>query len=259
MKKLALIGLSALLGLSPAAFAETPKELRVGLEAAYEPFTYKTADGQLTGFDVDIANALCEELQVKCTFVEQDWKGIIPALNAKKYDAIISSMSITEERKKAVDFTEKYYNTPARLVARADAGLDGSPTGLKGKKIGVLKASTHEKYAQKAYAPAGATVVPYESTQQVYLDMVAGRVDATVADSVEVSVGFLKKPEGQGFAFVGGPLQDEAIFGQGAGIAVRKGDTALRDRLNAAIQAIRANGKYQAIQDKYFDFDVYGG
>ena len=248
--------LAALLGvaLTTAASAET---LRVGLEAAYEPFAYKNEQGELVGFDVEIAEALCAQMDVTCEFVEQDWKGIIPALNTRKYDAIISSMSITEERKKAVDFTQKYYQTPSVLVARADSGIDGAAGSLAGKRIGVLKASTQERYALKAYA--GAEVVAYDSTQQVYLDLVAGRLDATVADSVEVSVGFLGKPEGEGFAFVGGPIKDDVIFGAGAGIAVRKGEQALRERLDRAIEAIRANGTYAAINARYFDFDIYGG
>lgn len=248
--------LAALLGvaLTAAASAET---LRVGLEAAYEPFAYKNEQGELVGFDVEIAEALCAQMDVTCEFVEQDWKGIIPALNTRKYDAIISSMSITEERMKAVDFTQKYYQTPSVLVARADSGIDGAPASLSGKRIGVLKASTQERYALKAYS--GAEVVAYDSTQQVYLDLVAGRLDATVADSVEVSVGFLGKPEGEGFAFVGGPIKDDAIFGAGAGIAVRKGEQALRERLDRAIEAIRTNGTYAAINARYFDFDIYGG
>ncbi|MGL6070539.1 ABC transporter substrate-binding protein [Craterilacuibacter sp.] len=256
MKKLALSFVAAL-SVAGYAQAEMPKTVRIGVEAAYEPFASKSADGKLIGFDIDMANALCAQMKVKCVFVEQDWKGIIPALNAKKYDAIISSMSITDERKKAVDFTDKYYHTPSRLIAKAGSG-NGAAASLKGKKIGVLKASIQEKYAHKYYAPAGAVVVPYDNTQQVYLDMNAGRLDGTVADSVEGSAGFLKKPQGKDFAFVGPVLADPAIFGQGAGIALRKGDTALRDGFNGAIKAIRANGTYKKINDKYFAFDAYG-
>ncbi|MFC4158020.1 ABC transporter substrate-binding protein [Chitinimonas lacunae] len=257
MKKTALLGAFVALAVSSSAFAKEWKEIRIGLEAAYEPFTYKTADGKLTGFDVDIANALCEQMKAKCSFVEQDWKGIIPALRANKFDAIISSMSITEERKKAVDFSAKYYHTPQRLVGKTGAG-DGSPASLKGKRVGILKASTQEKYAQKYYAPAGATLVPYDAQQQVYLDLAAGRIDYTVADAVEVGEGFLKKPEGKAFAYIGAELKDDQLFGLGAGVAVRKSDTDLRDQFTAAIKAIRANGVYKKINDKYFKFDVYG-
>ncbi|RQW23920.1 ABC transporter substrate-binding protein [Rhodobacteraceae bacterium CH30] len=256
MKKLA-VSVALALSCSGLALAEQPKQIRIGVDATYEPFASKSADGKLVGFDIDMANALCAQMKAKCVFVEQDWKGIIPALNAKKYDAIISSMSITDERKKAVDFTDKYYHTPSRLIAKAGS-VKGTPDSLNGKKIGVLKASTQEKYAQKYYAPAGAIVVPYDNTQQVYLDLNAGRLDGTVADSVEGSTGFLKKPEGKGFAFIGPVLADQTIFGYGAGIALRKGDDALRNGFNGAIKAIRANGTYKKVNDKYFNFDAYG-
>ncbi|NDV12680.1 ABC transporter substrate-binding protein [Crenobacter caeni] len=252
MKKITLLAALVASGLAHAA-----DPIRIGVDATYEPFAYKSADGKLVGFDIDMANALCAQMKAKCVFVEQEWKGIIPALNAKKYDAIVSSMSITEERKKAVDFTSKYYHTPSRLIARAGS-VSGTPDSLKGKRVGVLKASTQEKYALKYYQPAGATVVPYNSTQQAYLDMAAGRLDATVADSVEGSTGFLKKPEGKGYAFVGPVLKDEAIFGHGAGIAVRKGDDALRNNFNKAIVDVRKNGTYKKVNDKYFAFDAYG-
>jgi len=249
-----LIGIATWAG--PAA-AKDWTELRIGVDAAYKPFTYKTEDGKLTGFDIDIANALCTEMKAKCTFIEQNWDGIIPALNARKFDAIISSMSITDERKRAVEFTNKYYETPTRVVAKAGSPL-GTVESLKNKRVGVLKASVQEKYAQGVLAPAGATVIGYDTQEQVYLDLKSGRIDATVADAVEAGEGFLKSPDGQGFAFVGPELRDPKYFGYGAGIAVRKADGDLRDKLNAALKAIRANGTYKQINDKYFNFDVYG-
>ncbi|MBL8507128.1 MAG: transporter substrate-binding domain-containing protein, partial [Chitinimonas sp.] len=160
MKKTALFGAIAL-ALSVAASAKEWKEVRVAIDATYKPFTYKTPDGKPTGFDVDIANALCAEMKAKCVFVEQAWDGMIPGLNAKKYDAIISSMSITEDRKKAVDFTGKYYNTPSRIVVKLGT-IKNVPAELKGKKIGVLKGSTQEKYAKGELEASGAVIVPYE-------------------------------------------------------------------------------------------------
>ncbi|MEY4980410.1 MAG: hypothetical protein RLZZ352_2680 [Pseudomonadota bacterium] len=241
-----------------AAPAPAPlPELKVAIDPTYEPFTFKTPDGKPTGFDVDIAEALCKEIKRQCVYVEQVWDSMIPGLQAKKYDVIISSMSITEERKKAVDFTDKYYNTPSRIVVKADTPYT-DPASLKGKKIGVLKGSTQEKYAMGELKPAGVKVVPYEAQDQVYLDIKSGRLDGTVADKVEVSGGFLRKPEGQGYGFVGPVLKEAKYFGVGAGVALRQGETALRDELNAAIKAIRANGVYDSVSKKYFDFDVYG-
>lgn len=236
--------------------AELP-ELKVAIDPTYEPFTFKTADGKPTGFDVDIAEALCNEIKRKCVYVEQVWDSMIPGLQAKKYDVIISSMSITEERQQVVDFTDKYYFTPSRIVVKADTAFTDAAS-LKGKKLGVLKGSTQEKYAMGELKSAGVNVVPYEAQDQVYLDIKSGRLDGTVADQVEVNGGFLSKPEGAGYGFVGPVLADAKYFGTGVGVALRKDETALKDELNAAIKAIRSNGVYETVSKKYFDFDVYG-
>ena len=241
--------------IAATAFAQG-KDLKVAIDPTYEPFTYR-AEGKPTGFDVDIANALCDELKRKCVFVEQVWDSMIPGLMAKKYDIILSSMSITEDRLKQIDFTDKYYNTPSRVVTKKDVNYTG-PASLKGKKIGVLKASTQEKFALGELKPAGVEVVSYEAQNQVYLDIKAGRLDGTVADYVEVTGGFLNKPEGKDHELKGEPLFTPKYFGVGAGIGLRKGQDALKSELNAAIKAIRASGAYKKINDKYFKFDVYG-
>jgi arginine/ornithine transport system substrate-binding protein len=206
---------------------------------------------------VDIASALCEQIKRKCVFVEQGWDSMIPGLMARKYDVIISSMSITEDRLKQIDFTDKYYNTPSRVVTKKDVKYTG-PASIKGKKIGVLKASTQEKYAMGELKPVGVEVVSYEAQDQVYLDIKAGRLDGTVADHVEVTGGFLSKPEGKDFELKGDELFITKYFGIGAGIGLRKGQDALKGELNTAIKAIRGNGTYKKINDKYFKFDVYG-
>jgi arginine/ornithine transport system substrate-binding protein len=165
------------------AGAAVAADLRVGLNPAYEPFESKTPTGEIVGFDVDIANALCEQIKRKCVFVESEWDSIIPGLQAKKFDVIVSSMSITPERARVVDFTKRYYKTPSAIVVKKSVKYDG-PASLKGMKIGVLKASTQEKWALGEFEPAGVTVVPYQSQNQVYLDIQAGRIDGTVADKV---------------------------------------------------------------------------
>jgi arginine/ornithine transport system substrate-binding protein len=246
---------------APAAAAPTPPaelpELKVAIDPTYEPFTFKTADGKPTGFDVDIAEALCKEVKRKCVYVEQVWDSMIPGLQAKKYDAIISSMSITEERLQVVDFTDKYYFTPSRIVVKTGTAFTDLAS-LKGKKIGVLKGSTQEKYAMGELKPVGVSVVPYEAQDQVYLDIKSGRLDGTVADQVEVTGGFLSKPEGAAYGFVGPVLNEPKYYGTGVGVALRKGETTLKDELNAAIKAIRSNGVYETVSKKYFSFDVYG-
>jgi arginine/ornithine transport system substrate-binding protein len=259
MKK-AIIGLAAAValaaGVAPALAKEWTK-VRIATEGAYAPFNYVTPDGELAGFDVDIAKALCEEMQVECTLVKQDWDGMIPALLAKKFDAIVASMSITEERKQRVDFTDKYYQTPARFVARKGAGIEISEAGLAGKKIGVQRETIHDKFATDNFGNV-ATIVRYGTQDEANLDLVAGRVDAIVADSVALSEGFLKTEHGKDFEFTGPEFTDPRWFGMGAGIAIRKDDKELTEKFNAAIAAIRANGKYDEIARKYFDFNVYG-
>jgi len=258
IKKSLLLGAVAL-AMSVSVSAKEWKEVRVAIDATYKPFTFKTPEGKPTGFDVDIAQALCDEIKAKCVFVEQVWDGMIPGLTAKKYDAIISSMSITEERKRQVDFTGRYYKTPSKIVIKSDIKSDGSPASLKGKKIGVLKGSTQEKYAMGELKGAGVTVVPYEAQDQVYLDMKAGRLDGTVADIIEVQGGFLDTPDGKAYGFVGQPLLMPKYFGDGVGVAVRKADKDLKEVMDKAIKTIRGNGSWQKISDKYFPgVDIWG-
>jgi arginine/ornithine transport system substrate-binding protein len=248
---------------APAPAAEpvvaAPAELKVAIDPTYEPFTFKTADGQPTGFDVDIANALCEQIKRKCVFVEQVWDSMIPGLNAKKYDVIISSMSATDERKQEIDFSDKYYQTPSRVVLKKGTKFTDAAS-IKGKKIGVLKGSTQEKYALDNLKPAGVVVNSYEAQDQVYLDIKSGRLDGTVADYLEVTGGFLSKPEGAKYELVGPVLSDVKYFA-GAAVALRKGEDTLKGELNEAIKTIRGNGTYKTINDKYFakyNIDVYG-
>ncbi len=241
-----------------AAHAQAPdwKKIRIGVEGAYPPFSEVGPDGKLKGFDIDIALALCAEMKAECTLVQQEWDGIIPALQSRKFDAIVASMAITEERLKVVNFTNKYYNTPSRLVAKAGAGLEASAAGLKGKRIGVQRSTIQDRFVTATFT--GSEIVRYAKADEVYLDLAAGRVDVVFSDTLAVDGGFLKKPQGKGFAFCGPAFDDPKFFGTGSGIAVRKADTALQAKFNAAIAAIRANGVYKKINDRYFDFDVYG-
>ncbi len=245
---------------APAAPAEpgaSPASLKIGTEGAYPPFNNLTADGQLVGFDIDIAKALCEEMKVTCEFVTQDWDGIIPALQAGKFDAIIASMSITPERSEKVDFTNKYYNTPPGVVAPKDSTIAGvTKEDLAGKTVGVATSTTHYNYAEKTYTDS--TIKGYPSSKEFLLDLANGRLDAA-SDDVSVLEEWLKSPDGECCKLVGTITPVVEIHGPGAGIALRKGETELRDKFNAAISAIRANGKYKEINDKYFTFDVYGG
>lgn len=253
-----LLALALPLATPLAAQAQAPdwKTIRIGVEGAYPPFSEVGPDGKIKGFDIDIAMALCAQMKAQCTLVPQEWDGMIPALQSRKFDAIIASMAATDERRKVVAFSDKYYNTPARLVAKAGAKLAATPEGLKGKRIGVQRSTIHDRFATDTFKAS--EIVRYAKADEVYLDLVAGRVDVAMGDSVAINGGLLKAPQGKGFAFFGPEYNDVKYFGSGSSIALRKADTVLTERFNAAIKAIRADGTYKKIQDRYFDFDVYG-
>ena len=237
------------------ASAEDWTKVRIGTEGAYPPFNYIDSNGELQGFDIEIAKALCDEMKVECEFIAQDWDGIIPALLANKYDAIIASMSITPERKQVVDFTNKYYSTPPALVAGKDSTLtETTPAALEGMTVGVQSATTHATYVEDKYT--GSDVRLYPTQEEANADLASGRLDAVMADSVVLSE-WLKTENSGCCKMIGAVENDPQYFGEGVGIAIRKEDTALRDKFNAAIEAIRANGTYQAINDKFFAFSVY--
>jgi len=254
-KKLAGLAIAGLLAL--AVTSVNADALRVGVEGAYPPFSWKEADGSLKGFDIDFAHEVCKRLDRECVLIEQEWDGMIPALLARKFDTIIASMSITEERKKKVDFTVKYYNTPAKLVAKKNPGFEGTAAGLDGKRLGVQRATTHQCSAEKLYP--GAELVLYATQDEVWQDLGSGRLDAQLSDSLQAYEGFLVLDVGQGFDFLGGALDDVECQGVGAGFAVRKEDSELRDALSKAIGDIRADGTYKVINDQYFGVDIYGG
>jgi len=149
------IAIAALLATASFATAKEWKTVRIGTEGAYAPFNFKDADGNLKGFEIDLGKALCEKMKVECTFVAQDWDGIIPALVAGKYDVIMASMSITDERKQAIDFSRPYYNTPSAFVAPKDAGLaDNSAASLSGKSLGAQSSTIQASYLEQNYKDA---------------------------------------------------------------------------------------------------------
>ncbi|KPA93324.1 MULTISPECIES: ABC transporter substrate-binding protein [Pseudomonas] len=252
--RICAVTLSLLTSASPFAAEKT---LRIGIEAAYPPFAFKTAEGRIGGFDYDIGNALCAQMQVKCEWVEGEFDGLIPSLKVKKIDAALSSMTITDERKKSVDFTHKYYFTSSRLVMKQGAVVDDQYTSLKGKTIGVQRATTTDRYATEVLEPRGIKVVRYGNNEEIYMDLASGRLDGIFADTIPLS-DFLAMPRGAGYAFAGPELKDPKYVGEGAGIAVRKGNSELLGQLNKAIDGIRASGEYQKIEGKYFKSDIYG-
>jgi len=239
----------ALVFAASAAQAET---LKIATEGAYPPFNYVDSNNQLHGFDVDIANALCKQMQVECQIVAQDWEGIIPALLAKKYDAVVASMIATDERKKKIAFSNHYYRTPLSVAVAKDSDITDAQTNFKGRTVGAQASSTQAIYAEDHYGPAGADVKFYPTLDEANSDLAAGRVDGVIADKFPL----LAWAENAGkdcckiIGDVNGTTAD-------ASIAVRKEDNALRERLNKALDAIVADGTYKQISSRYFAFDIY--
>ncbi|MGB0498510.1 MAG: transporter substrate-binding domain-containing protein [Rubricella sp.] len=241
--------------LAVLAGAATAQDLDICVEGAYPPFSETTASGDVVGFDIDIANALCDTMGATCEMVPTDWDGIIPALQQGRCDAIIASMSITPERMQVIDFSAKYYQTPARFVAAADSGI--SLDNIDEQVVGVQRGTIHQDFMEGEFPNVELRL--YATQDEAYLDLVAGRIDAIMADSIAIDDGFLKTEQGEGYAFFGPAYADPQYHGDGAGIGVRQGEEDLRDAFSAAIATIRENGVYQTINAQYFDFDIYGG
>lgn len=253
-----LLAIAALaLGLSAAG--ASAEAIKVGMAPEpYPPFASPDASGKWGGWEMDMIDALCAEAKLECTVTMTAWDGLIPALNSKKIDAIINSMSITDERKKSIDFSDKYYNTPAGIIGAKDAKFDATPEGLKGKVIGVQVSTIHEAYAKKHFGAAASEIKIYQTQDEAQSDLAAGRVDAVQADSLSLKT-FLASDQGKACCdFKGEVAEDVEVLGPGVGVGLRQGDTELKDKFNAAIKSLRDSGKYAEIAKKYFDFDIYG-
>jgi polar amino acid transport system substrate-binding protein len=251
-----IAAITTLVAATGFAAAKDWTTVRIGTDATYPPFESQDAAGNIVGFDVDIGNAACAEMKVKCEWSNQDWDGIIPALTANKIDAILSSMSITEERLKTIDFTNKVYNTPPAIAVPKDSDITGiTPQDFAGKSIGVQSSTTHATYAEKTYADS--EIRYYKTADDYKLDLDSGRLDAAMDDIVVLSE-WVDSPDGACCKLLGQIKSVPEIHGLGAGIGIRKEDADLKEMFNKALAAIRANGTYKAINDKYFKFDAYG-
>ncbi|MDV7338972.1 ABC transporter substrate-binding protein [Terasakiella sp. A23] len=247
MKKIA-IALAGLLAMGVAT-AEAGDKIRIGTEGAYPPFNNIDKQGKAHGFDVDIANALCEQMKADCEIIAPlDWDSIIIGLQKKKYDAIVASMSITPERQKAVAFTDPYYSNNLTMVAKEGSTLD--PKNLEGKTVGAQRATIAANYVTDTLK--GVTPKLYDTQENAYLDLASGRIDVLLSDKLP-AYDWLRSDEGKGYAFLG----DAIDVNDKIGIAVRKKDNELREKFNAALKAIVENGTYEKINAKYFPFSIF--
>jgi polar amino acid transport system substrate-binding protein len=230
-------------------------DLKFGVAAEpYPPFSSKDASGKWVGWEIDLMNAVCAKMNEKCELVEVAWDGIIPALTSKQIDVIWSSMSITGERKKTIDFTNFYYNTPTVIIGPKNGDLDITPEHLKGKTLGAQVSTIHEKYLQKYYG-AGSEIKTYQTQDEANNDLAAGRLDYVQADGSALEA-FLKTEQGQACCEMKGQVPDDReILGEGVGGGIRKEDTQLKEKLNAALGELVKTGELQKITENYPDLN----
>lgn len=247
----ALLAFGFVIFLHPGASAA--ENLRLGTEGAYPPFNSVDSDGQLHGFDIDIGDEICRRLDISCTWVTSDWEGIIPGLEARRYDAIVASMSITAPRAEKVDFSKPYYAVNKRFLVCGDTSLAGvEPDDMADLRIGTQAASTNAGYLEDLYPESELRLYP--TMEEAYDDLKSGRLDA-VLSNIDAQQDWMQR-EGQGCRNIGPLVVSETYFGVGKGIAVRKGETELIKRINTALDAMFADGTYDAINARYFQFSI---
>ena len=255
--KTTLLTIAATLALSGAALAEPVK---VGIAAEpYPPFASPDAAGNWVGWEVDLIGAVCAAAEMECVITPVAWDGIIPSLTSGQIDAIMASMSITDERMQTIDFSDKYYNTPTVIVGAKGVAMTPDAAGLAGKIIGVQVSTIHQDYAQTYFGDSAAEIKLYQTQDEANQDLVAGRIDATQADSIALDA-FLATEAGAACCDVKGAVADDpAILGQGVGVGLRKGEDELKAKFNAGIAKVIADGTYEKISAPYFASSIYGG
>ncbi|WP_251029312.1 transporter substrate-binding domain-containing protein [Pseudomonas fluorescens] len=220
-------------------------EIRFAIAAQFPPYESRNEKGQLVGLNIELGNALCAQLNVRCTWVDQVFPGSIAALEQRRFDSIMG-MASTPQRRQLIDFTEDLYPLTTHLVARKDSGLVPTVRSLRGKRIGVLAGSNREAFAQAQWAPAGVIIKSFWLNDQLIRSLVAGDIDATLQGTIEIREALLDTPYGQNFTFSGPAVTGEQL-GKGVAIGLRKADTALRDELNRALEELKQNGEYTRI------------
>ena len=235
--------------------APAPKPaVRVAVEGAYPPFNFIDQNNELQGFEVDLLKALCDVMKTECVLVQHEWDGIIKGLINREYDAIMSSLEITEKRQKRIAFSDPYYRIPAVFIGSKDVTPGAvSPAAMAGKKIGTTDRSDHEAYLKEFYKDS--EIVLYSKPDEANLDLLVGRLDAVFGDELLLSK-FLESREGECCHILGDAPAEPAYRRELYGIAMRKDDEALRDRFNHAIAQVKADGTYDRIRTKYFPFDI---
>jgi octopine/nopaline transport system substrate-binding protein len=273
---LAAAALGGLLAAGPAAAKDWTK-VTIATEGAYEPWNFVQPDGKLAGFEIDLAHDLCAKMKVECTVVQNDWDGMIPALNAGKFDAIMAGMSITSKRLQVIDFSSSYAAGPSGFMvpkastlaklpgtgtifnmsadeAKAKPDIDGMRALLKGKSIGVQVATIQANFVHH-YFDDVATVQEYKTTEQQDLDLMAGRTDAAFAE-ISYFKATLDKPDAKDLTLAGAEFRGGPYLGEGTGVGIRKNEPELKAMFDHAIAAEVADGSLKKLQDKWFKLDM---
>jgi polar amino acid transport system substrate-binding protein len=236
------------------ATAQDKPSIKVAVEGAYPPFNYLDQNNELQGFEVDLLKALCDAMQTECTLVSHEWDGIIRGLLNHEYDAIVSSLEITERRAKRIAFSRRYYLIPAAFIAQASEPIrDPTPATLAGKTIGAVDRSEHARYLEERYTQS--TVKTYAKLEEANLDLLTGRLDFVLGDKLSLSK-FIESREGACCRLVADVPVDPAFHGRGYGVGLRKEDEDLKARFDSAIGEVMGNGTYDRIRAKYFPFDI---
>lgn len=263
MKKLlSAVATTLALALAATGPAAAQEALKAATDCAYFPFSFRDTDGVLKGYEIDLGEDMARRANFKVEWVCQKFDGLIPSLLSNKFDLIISTMSITEERRKSIDFSASYRMSVGQFVGPKGKGIklfkaDGTPDAavFKGLKVGLGRATTYDNWMQ-AKAPE-ATVVRYDTDAQMYLELKAGRVDMLMTNPLKIYLEFLSKPDGAGFEVNGPQIRDEKYFGIGVGVGVRKGNEALVKRIDTAINDMKKDGSLEKYSKKYFPFTIY--
>jgi polar amino acid transport system substrate-binding protein len=231
-------------------------QLRVLTEADYPPFNYYDEEGRLVGFNIDLARAICRELAVECDINAAEWKTLIPSLKNSDADALVASVAITGKALSEVDFTSRYYSTPARFVGKTGEGFkDIAADALKGEKVGVVKGSAHEAFLRDFFE--GAKAVPFETPAEARAALKTGEVSLLFGDGISLMFWIQGTDAARCCEFKGEGYTEARYFGDGVGIAVRKGNTRLRDVLDYALARVKASGRYEELMLRYFPLPLY--
>jgi polar amino acid transport system substrate-binding protein len=230
------------------------RAVRIASEGARPPYNY-LENNELAGFEIDLARDLCARMKVSCSFIAQDWDGLIPGLLEHRYDAIMAAMEITGEARKKIAFTKPYIRMPSAFITSKEAAiLDTSPAGLAGKAIGVEARGTHEAYLNDVYHQSD--IRPYPTFEEAVLDLAEGRLDAVIGDKDAIAEYMKTRKEAQCCVLAGDVPRDPVYFGDGIGIGIRKEDEALKAMFEKALDSCVADGTFAKITAKYFDFKI---